>query len=201
MQRAGPDPSGQRRCKLRLELLAKKKAVRRVCHCKEVGLQEWLLAGRATIPRVLYGIGLHMSLRQQTILLLRVPARVALTIHTFCRQISRWTGPYRSSFRSGRGENFVDNRAVKFGKPLFADMHHRVHAVAGALWKPNVACPHPDVSTGWPVMRSTLSSHPADASVLTFRRPYLFLHLHQFLPKIVAIDFRCVENHGGTTHS
>ena len=29
------------------------KAVRRVCHSKEVGLQEWLLAGRATVPRVL----------------------------------------------------------------------------------------------------------------------------------------------------
>ena len=38
-------------------------AVRRVRHCKEVGLQEWPLAGRATVPRVLYGIGLRMSLR------------------------------------------------------------------------------------------------------------------------------------------
>ena len=35
---------------------------------------------------------------------------------------------------------------ARFGKPLFANMHHRVHAVAGALRKPNVACPHPDVS-------------------------------------------------------
>ena len=65
--RAEPDLSGRRCCKLRLKLLAKKKAVRRVCHCKEVGLQEWPLAGRASIPRVLYGIGLHMSLRRRTI--------------------------------------------------------------------------------------------------------------------------------------
>ena len=38
--------------------------------------------GRATVPRVLYGIGPHMSLRLQTILSksLPVPDRVALTI-------------------------------------------------------------------------------------------------------------------------
>ena len=44
------------------------KADRRVRHCKEVGLQEWPLAGRATVPRGLYGIGLCMSLRRRTIL-------------------------------------------------------------------------------------------------------------------------------------
>ena len=89
---------------------------------------------------------------------------------------------HKSSFCSERGENLVT--IVRFGKPLFADMHHRVHAVAGALQKPNVACPHPDVSTGWPVMRSTLRSHSADAScrVLTFGRPNLLLHLHHFFP-------------------
>ena len=32
---------------------------------------------------------------------------------------------------------------ARFVKPLFANMHHQVHAVAGALRKPNVACPHP----------------------------------------------------------
>ena len=42
------------------------KAVRRVRHCKEVGLQEWPLAGRATVPCVLYGIGLRMSLRRRS---------------------------------------------------------------------------------------------------------------------------------------
>ena len=59
------------------------KAVRRVRHYKEVGLQEWPLAGRATIPRVLYGIGLRMSLRWRTMpsKRLRAPARVDLTIH------------------------------------------------------------------------------------------------------------------------
>ena len=51
------------------------KADRRVRHYKEVGLQEWPLAGRANIPRVLYGISLCMSLRRRTILLksLRAP--------------------------------------------------------------------------------------------------------------------------------
>ena len=63
------------------------KAARRVRHCKDVGLQDWPLAGRATVPRILYGISLRMSLRRRTIFSkrLRVPARVALTIHTFCR--------------------------------------------------------------------------------------------------------------------
>ena len=41
------------------------KAYRRVRHYKEVGLQEWPLAGRATVPGVLHGIGLCMSLRQK----------------------------------------------------------------------------------------------------------------------------------------
>ena len=67
-QRAVPDFSGQRCCKLRLKLLAKKKAVRRVRHCKQVGLQERPPTSRATVPRVLYGIGLRMSLRRRTIL-------------------------------------------------------------------------------------------------------------------------------------
>ena len=60
-------------------------ADRRVRHYKEVGLQEWPLAGRATVPRVLYGISLCMSLRRRTILSksLRAPAPVDLTIHTF----------------------------------------------------------------------------------------------------------------------
>ena len=68
-------------------------AVRRVRPCKEVGLQEWPLAGRATVPRVLYGIGLRMSLRRRTILSkrLRAPAHVALTIHTF-RTVDKTAG-------------------------------------------------------------------------------------------------------------
>ena len=59
----------------RLKLLAKKEAVRRVRHCKEVGLQEWPLAGRATVPRVLYGVGLCMSLRRRTILFMGARSR------------------------------------------------------------------------------------------------------------------------------
>ena len=60
------------------------KADHRVCHYKEVGLQEWPLAGRATAPRVRYQ-SLHVS-RRRTILSkrLRAPAPVDLTIHTFC---------------------------------------------------------------------------------------------------------------------
>ena len=49
------------------------KADRRVRHHKEVGLQEWPLAGRATVLRVLYGIGLCMSLRRRTILSKTLP--------------------------------------------------------------------------------------------------------------------------------
>ena len=127
------------------------KADRRVCHYKEVGLQEWPLAGRATVPGVLYCVGLCMSLRQQTILSkrLRVPAPVELTIHPF-RTVDRTAGRrFPLSHGSGRGENLVT--IARFVKPLFANVHHRVHAVAGALGKLNVARPHPDVSTGWPV--------------------------------------------------
>ena len=62
-------------------------ADRRVRHYKEVGLQEWPLAGRATVPRVLYGISLRTSLRRRTILSksLWAPTPVDLTIHTFPR--------------------------------------------------------------------------------------------------------------------
>ena len=59
---------------------------RRIRHYKEVGLQEWPLAGRPTVKRVLYGIGLCMSLRRRTILSksLRAPTPTDPTIHTFC---------------------------------------------------------------------------------------------------------------------
>ena len=125
------------------------KAVRRVCHCKEVGLQEWPLAGRATVPRVLYGTGLRVSLRRRTILSKRLRAG-ALSRRPHHSHFSHGRQNRRSPFCSGRGENLVT--IARFGKPLFADMHHHVHAVAGALRKPNVAFPHADVSTGWPVM-------------------------------------------------
>ena len=70
----------------------------------------------------------------------------ALTIHTF-RTVDRTAGR-----RFGREKVIILVTIVRFGKPLFANKHHRVYAVAGALRKPTVACPHPDVSTGWPVM-------------------------------------------------
>ena len=82
------------------------KADRRVRHYKEVGLQEWPLAGRATVPGGLYGIGLCMSLRRRTILSksLRTgaPAPVELTIHTF-RTVDRTAGHrFAVVARSGR---------------------------------------------------------------------------------------------------
>ena len=42
------------------------KADRPVRHYKGAGLPEWPLAGRATVPRGLYGISLCMSLRRRT---------------------------------------------------------------------------------------------------------------------------------------
>ena len=151
-QRADPDLSGQRCCKLLLKL-AKKKAVPPVRHCKESRLQKWPLTGRTTIPRVPYGIGLRMSLRRRTILfffcyrrLLASPSPFTL----FAGRCLHGRQNHRSLFCSGRGESLVS--IARFGKPLFSDMHHGVHAVAGALRKANVACPGPDVSNGWPVM-------------------------------------------------
>ena len=100
------DLSSQRCCKLRLHETTAAcwwincctgkedlKAGRRVRHYKEVGLQEWPLAGRASIPRVLYGISLCMSLRRRTTLSksLRAPAPVDVTIHTF-RAVDRTAG-------------------------------------------------------------------------------------------------------------
>ena len=125
-------------------------------------------------------------------------------------------------------------------------MHHHFHAVAGTLRNPNVGCPHPDVSTGhgWPVIRSTLSSHSTDISVLICRRSngYSFASapmgavrirhsiwefatqpvilwillggkpkwlplnfgfndvkrtapISSLIPKNIAIDLKCIENH------
>ena len=51
-----------------LNYWGRKRAVRRVLHCKEVGLQERPLTVRATVPRVPYGIGPRMSLQQRTTL-------------------------------------------------------------------------------------------------------------------------------------
>ena len=75
------------------------KADRRVRHYKEVGLQEWPLAGRATTPRVLYGISLCISLQQRTVLSksLRAPAPGDLTIHTF-RMVDRTAGRLVAQF-------------------------------------------------------------------------------------------------------
>ena len=121
--------------------------------------------------------------------------------HSHCshRELNR-----RSSFCSGRGENLFT--IASFGKPLFADMHHRVHAVAGALRRPKLhartqtsplrldgQCDGDEIDAEF--------AHSADASVLTFVRPNLFRICTNFYAKNEAIDFKCIENHGGTTHS
>ena len=81
---------------------------------------------------------------------------------------ARFRRPHHSHFwhgRQNRRSSFCRCRTVRRKRWVFGDnrevwktfvcqyMHHHVHAVAGALrmWKPNVAFPHPDVSTGWPV--------------------------------------------------
>ena len=156
-------------------------AARQVRHYKEVCLQEWPLAGRATVPRVLYGIGLRMSLRRRTILSKKFTgARSRRPHHS---HFSHDRQNRRSSFCSGRGESLVT--IARFGKPLFANMHHRVHAVAGALRKLNVACPHPDVSTGWPVWwwcdRRWVRTPQMPVCWPFVDRTDLFLHLHSSL--------------------
>ena len=60
-------------------------------------------------------------------------------------------GRENRTFCSGRGDNLVI--ITRFGKRLFANMHHRVYAGAGALRQLNVACPHPDVSSCMPAPR------------------------------------------------
>ena len=118
------------------------KAVRRVRHCKEVGLPEWPLAGRATVLRILtvsvsaclFVGGRFFQNVYRRPLALPSPFTLHHSHFSYGRQNRR------SSFRSGRSDNLVT--IARFGKPLFANMHDHIHAVAGALRKPTVACPH-----------------------------------------------------------
>ena len=73
-----------------------------------------------------------MSLRWRTILSKRLllPAPVDFTLHTF-RTVDRTAVVVLPlSHSSGRSENLVT--IARFVKPLFANMHHHVHAVAAA---------------------------------------------------------------------
>ena len=108
-----------------------------------------------------------MSLRRRTILSksLRAPAPVDLTIHAFRKVVV-----LPLSHDSGRGENLLT--IARFVKPLFANMHHHVHAVAAAGGPAEAKrCMPAPRRLHWMasviVMLSTLSSHSADA---TFRR-------------------------------
>ena len=69
------------------------------------------------------------------------------------------------------------------------------------LRKPNVACPHPDISIGWPVMRSTPSWHSRRCQCVDLSSTEHFFFCICTSAKNVAIDFKCIENHGGTTRS
>ena len=168
VQRAGPDLSGQRCSKLRLKLLPCSTGEEEGCSSSSSLQRGWSarMGTRWSSHHAACSIRYRSPHVSSSVndSFLRAPACVALTGSPFARFAGRNHGRQnrKSSFCSGRGENLVT--IARFGKPLFAYMHHRVHAVAGALRKPNNACPHPDVSTGWPVMRSTLSSHSADAS-------------------------------------
>ena len=68
------------------------KADRRVRHYQEVGLPEWPLAGRATVPRGLWYRSLHVSSSERFFQkVYGRPAPVDLTIHTF-RTVDRTAG-------------------------------------------------------------------------------------------------------------
>ena len=132
LQRAEPAPARSQRavvaCKLRLKLLLADqpaifffffckedlKADRRVRHYKEVGLPEWPLAGRATVPRGLWYRSLHVSSSERFFQkVYGRPAPVDLTIHT----VSHGWQNRRSSFlavvaRFGKRWEFGDNREV-----------------------------------------------------------------------------------------
>ena len=104
----------------------------------------------------------------------------------------------RSSFCSGRGDNLVT--IARLGKPLFANMHHRVYAVDGALRKPNVACPHPDIP--W------MASDVIDAEFALRRCQCVDLSSTEriffafaLFAKNASIDLKCIENHGVKLHS
>ena len=150
-QRAGPDLSGQRCCKLRLKLLLIFVVLvlgKEDLHLKAVKRSVELITTKRLVCK--YG---H--------LLVEPPSRVFYTVSvSACLFVSERfflvsTSPFtlshgrqnrRSSFCSGRGDNLVT--IARFGKPSFANMHHCVYGIAGALRKPDIACPHPDVSTG-----------------------------------------------------
>ena len=77
---------------------------------------------------------------------------------------------------------------ARFAKPLFANMHHHVHAVAGALRKPNVAhgqCDGDVIDAEFALRRCHLSS--------TERISFSFA----LFAKNVPIDLKCIENHDG----
>ena len=138
---AEPDLSGQRCCKLQLKLLLYAsgstgkedlKADRRVRHYKEVGLQERPLAGPATIP-VFYTVSVSACLFVRERFFQKVygrplPSTSPFTL--FARQTEPQVVVLPLSHSLGRGENLVT--IARFVKPLFANMHHHVHAVAAA---------------------------------------------------------------------
>ena len=170
-------------------------AVRRVRHYKEVGLQEWPLAGRATILCSIRYQSLHVSSSaNDSFKTLLAPAPVSLIIHTF-RTVDRpQVVVLLLSHSSGRGENLVT--IARFVKPLFANMHHHVRAgVAGPCGSqtlhartqtsPHGQCDGDVINAEFALCRCHRSS--------TERILFLFA----LFAENVAIDLKCIENHVG----
>ena len=156
-QRARPNLSGQRCCKLWL-----KHWQRRLENCSSSSSlhRGWSvrMATRWSSHRpacfIRYRSPHVSSSVNDSFTKFRGPAHVALTIHTF-RTVERTAGR-----RFVREEVRIHNCEV--WKAFVCQYAPPRSCAAGVLRKPNVACLHPDVSTGWPVMWSAPSSHSTD---------------------------------------
>ena len=106
-----------------------------------------------------------------------------------------------SSFCSGRGEKLVT--IARFGKPLFANMHHRNHAVAGdrgsqmlhALTQKSPLWMAKDV------IDAEFALCRCQCVDLSSTERIFFCICTNFFAKNVPIDFKCIENHCRTPHS
>ena len=201
---AEPDLSGQRCCKLRLKLLL----------VDQLAEKTWkLIAEVVTTKRLVCKNGHSLvdppsrpacSIRYQSL-------HVSLSVNDSFKKFTgaRSRRPHFSHGRQNRRSSFCRCRTVReevriylvtiarFVKPLFANMHHHVHAVPAAGGPAEAKrCMTAPWRLHWMasvMMWSTLSSPSADA---TFRRPNGLFSFALFV-KNAAIDLKCIENHGG----
>ena len=190
-QRVKPDRSSKRCYNLRLKLLAKEEG----CSSSSSLQTSWSarMATRWSIHRPTCSIryrSSHVSSSANDSFKRFAGAR---SHHPHHSDFLHGRQNCRSSFCSGRGENLVT--IARFGKPLFANMHYRAHAVARVPRKPKtLLATLRSLHCGWPMIWLTLSSHSADASVLTFRRPKGFFCIcTNFFTKNVAIDWSALK--------